>query len=96
MEQYRARNTDPITSWQAADKAKDLAKAHAALILKTLQEQGPLGKDGIAFFAVMDGHQVARRLPEMEKEGFVGLTSKFVKSIAGRAEREWCFIKNID
>jgi hypothetical protein len=96
MEHYRARNTDPITSWQAADEAKDLAIAHAALILKTLQEQGPLGKDGIAFFAVMDGHQVARRLPEMEKEGFVGLTGKFVKSIAGRAEREWCFIKNID
>ena len=94
MEHYRARNTDPITSWQAADEAKDLAKAHAALILKTLMEQGPLGKDGIAFFAVMDGHQVARRLPEMEKEGFVGLTGKFVKSHAGRAEREWCFIKD--
>jgi len=95
MEHYRARNTDPITSWQAAGEAKDLAKAHTALILKTLQEQGPLGKDGIAYFAVMDGHQVARRLPEMEKEGFVRLTGNFVKSIAGRAEREWCFIKNI-
>jgi hypothetical protein len=96
MEHYRARNTDPITSWQAAASVKDLAKAHAAMILKTLQEQGPLGKDGIAFFAVLDATQVARRLPEMEKEGFVGLTGKFVKSIAGRAEREWCFIKNID
>jgi hypothetical protein len=93
MEHYRARNTDPITSWQAADEAKDLAKAHAALILKTLQEQGPLGKDGIAYFAILDATQVARRLPEMEKEGFVELTGKFVKSHAGRAEREWCFIK---
>jgi hypothetical protein len=89
MEHYRARNTDPITSWQAADEAKDLAKAHAALILKTLMEQGPLGKDGIAFFAVMDGHQVARRLPEMERNGLVGLTGKTVKSYAKRAEREW-------
>jgi hypothetical protein len=89
MEHYRARNTDPITSWQAADEAKDLAKAHAALILKTLMEQGPLGKDGIAFFAVMDGHQVARRLPEMERDGLVGLTGKTVKSYAKRAEREW-------
>jgi hypothetical protein len=96
MEHYRARNLDPITSWQAAASAKDLAKAHAAVILKTLMEQGPLGKDGIAFFAVLDATQVARRLPEMKKEGFVGLTGKFVKSIAGRAEREWCFIKNID
>jgi hypothetical protein len=85
----RARNVDPITSWQAADEAKDLAKAHAALILKTLKEQGPLGKDGIAFFAVMDGHQVARRLPEMERDGLVGLTGKTVKSIAKREEREW-------
>jgi len=89
MEHYRARNTDPITSWQAADEAKDLAKAHAALILKTLIEQGPLGKDGIAFFAVMDGHQVARRLPEMERNGLVGLTGKTVKSYAKRQEREW-------
>ena len=89
MEHYRARNTDPITSWQAADEAKDLAKAHAALILKTLIEQGPLGKDGIAFFAVLDGHQVARRLPEMERDGLVGLTGRTVKSIANRAEREW-------
>ena len=89
MEHYRARNLDPITSWQAADEAKDLAKAHAALILKTLIEQGPLGKDGIAFFAVMDGHQVARRLPEMERNGLVGLTGKTVKSYAKRQEREW-------
>lgn len=71
MEHYRARNTDPITSWQAADEAKDLAKAHAALILKTLIEQGPLGKDGIAFFAVLDGHQIARRLPEMQRDGLL-------------------------
>ena len=89
MEHYRARNLDPITSWQAADQAKDLAKAHAALILKTLQEQGPLGKDGIAFFAVLDGNQVARRLPEMQRDGIVGLTGKTVKSMAKRQEREW-------
>ena len=93
MKHYRARNTDPITSWEAADEAKDLAKAHAALILKVLKKKGPLGKDGVAFYAVLDSHQVARRLPEMEKEGFVGLTGKFVKSIAGRDEREWCFLK---
>jgi len=89
MNHYRARNIDPITSWQAADEAKDLAKAHAALILKTLQEQGPLGKDGIAFFALLDGNQIARRLPEMERDGLVGLTGKIVKSMAKRAEREW-------
>ena len=89
MEHYRARNTDPITSWQAADEAKDLAKAHAALILKTLIKQGPLGKDGIASFAILDGHQVARRLPEMERNGLVGLTGKTVKSYAKRQEREW-------
>ena len=89
MEHYRARNTDPITSWEAAGAAKDLAKAHAALILKTLMEQGPLGKDGIAFFAVLDGHQVGKRLPEMERDGLVGLTGKTVKSYAKRPEREW-------
>ena len=84
MEHYRARNFDPITSWQAADQAKNLAKAHVALIFKTLMEQGPLGKDGIALFAVLNGNQVARRLPEMERYGLVGLTGKTVKSMAKR------------
>jgi hypothetical protein len=94
MDHYRARNDDPITSWAAAAVAKDLAIRHTALILKVLKKKGPLGKDGVAFYAVLDSHQVARRLPEMEKEGFVGLTGKLVKSIAGRDEREWCFVKD--
>jgi len=89
MEYHRARNTDPVTSWEAADDAKELAKAHSAAILKTLIKHGPLGKDGIAFFAVMDGIQVARRLPEMQRDGLVGLTGKTVKSMAKRSEREW-------
>ena len=54
MEHIRARNFDPLTSWMAAESAKDLAKRHAELILKTLKEQGPLGKDGIAFFAMLN------------------------------------------
>jgi hypothetical protein len=90
MEHIRARNFDPLTSWMAAESAKDLAKRHAELILKTLREQGPLGKDGIAIFAMLDGNQIARRLPEMERDGLIELTGKTVKSLANRSEREWC------
>ena len=89
MEHIRARNLDPLTSWMAAESAKDLAKRHAELILKTLKEQGPLGKDGIAIFAMLDGNQIARRLPEMQREGLIGLTGETVKSLAKRSEREW-------
>ena len=85
----RVRNTDPITSAQAADAAIDLAKDHAAKILAVLKEHGPLGKDGIAFILCMEGAQISRRLSELEKINLIQPTGKKVMSMHGRAEREW-------
>ena len=89
FEHPRARNTDPITSWQAAGSAKELAKTHAKIIVKCLKDCGPLGKDGIALFTNLEPHQVGKRLPEMQREGLIGLTGKTVKSNTKRNEREW-------
>ena len=44
----RARNTDPSTSHEAADKVGGFAHAHYYQILQALLDHGPLGKDGIA------------------------------------------------
>jgi hypothetical protein len=89
----RARNTDPSTSHEAADKVGEFVHAHYYQILHALLDHGPLGKDGIAKVANMngreDGNAVARRLPELLKQSLVSLTGEKVLSRSGRSEREW-------
>jgi hypothetical protein len=84
-----ARNTDPVTSWDAADRAKVLAGLHGELVLSALLRYGPQGKDGIATITGLDGNQVARRLSELERNHEILLTGRNVQSKSGRAEREW-------
>ena len=88
MDHPRARESDPLTSWIAADQATSLAQRHSNKILDALS-QGPAGKDGICALTGLDGVQVARRLPELQRLGFVKLTGKTVMSKTNRPEREW-------
>jgi predicted transcriptional regulator len=85
----RARASDPITSFEAADSAKDLASKHFGIIVDTLKAHGALGKDGIARHSGLDSNQVSRRLNELSNMGFIELTGRTVKSKSGRNEREW-------
>jgi predicted transcriptional regulator len=85
----RARASDPITSFEAADSAKDLASKHFGIIVDCLKAHGALGKDGIARHSGLDSNQVARRLNELSNMGFIELTGRTVKSKSGRNEREW-------
>ena len=85
----RARASDPVTSYEAAESAKDLASKHFGIIVDCLKAHGALGKDGIAQHSGLDSNQVARRLNEMNKLGLIKLTGKTVKSNSGREEREW-------
>ena len=91
----RVRKSDPLTSFEAADNAKELAKKHGLQIVACLVQHGPLGKDGIATHTGLDGNQVARRLKELETLGFIGLTGKTVKSKSNRQEREWRILGDI-
>ena len=84
-----ARNTDPSTSWDAADRAKVLSCLHCQMVLDALLRYGPQGKDGIATITGLDGNQVARRLSELERNHEILLTGRNVQSKSGRAEREW-------
>lgn len=86
---FRARATDAITSFQADDSIKDVAKMHQEVIVACLQRFGPLGKDGIAKQTGLEGNQVARRMNELQKLDLIELTGKTVKSNSGRQEREW-------
>ena len=89
--QFRSRNTDPVTSWMAADQANNLAKDHAIIIVDCLQRNGALGKDGIMLLTKLDRNQISRRLPELERQGLIKQTGQLVKSLANRLEREWAF-----
>ena len=88
---FRARATDAITSFQAADSIKDVAKMHQEVIVAALQRFGPMGKDGIANYTGLQSNQVARRLSELEKMDLIEQTGITVKSNSGRQEREWRF-----
>lgn len=85
----RVRNLDPITSFEAADSAKDLASKHFGIIVDCLKAHGALGKDGIAQHSGLDSNQVARRLNELSNMDLIELTGRTVKSKSGRNEREW-------
>ena len=85
----RVRSSDPVTSYEAADAAKDLASKHFSTIVDCLQAHGALGKDGIARHSGLEANQVARRLNELQKMNLIQLTGRTVKSQAGRNEREW-------
>ena len=85
----RVRTSDPITSYEAADSAKDLASKHFSMIMDALKAHGSLGKDGIAQHSGLDSNQVARRLNELSSMGLIELTGRTVKSKSGRNEREW-------
>lgn len=86
---FRARATDAITSFEAADSIKDVAKMHQEVIVACLQRFGPLGKDGIAKQTGLESNQVARRMNELQKLDLIELTGKTVESLSGRQEREW-------
>ena len=85
----RARIVDPLTSHMAAESVTNVAPVHMDVIYACLKRFGPLGKDGIAKQTGLTNSQIARRLPEMQKLGMIGLTGKTVASNSGRQEREW-------
>jgi len=91
FEFIRARATDAITSFKAADSIKDVAKMHQEVIVACLQRFGPLGKDGIAERTGLQGYQVGKRMNELQKLDLIELTGNTVKSNSSRQEREWRF-----
>ena len=66
----RARRSDPITSHAAADGASRFAASHAGRILEALQA-GPASAKQIAAATGLTLVQVDRRLPELQRDGFV-------------------------
>jgi predicted ArsR family transcriptional regulator len=91
FEFIRARATDAITSFKAAESIKDVAKMHQEVIVAALQHFGAMGKDGIAKATGLESTQVSRRMNELQKLDLIELSGKQVTSNSGRSEREWRF-----
>lgn len=83
-----ARRTDPATSHAAAESMREAAPIDRQAILVALGF-GPAGKDALARRTGLSNVAVARRLPELERQGRAMPTGRTVLSDTGRAEREW-------
>ncbi len=83
------RASDPITSYQSADKAKAFKATQGDLIVSVLLRHGNLGKDGIAARCRLSGVAVARRIKELRECGRVVATGEKVLSTMGNPETEW-------
>jgi len=88
-----ARNTDPETSHTAAKMANGLIAYHNQLIVFQLKKE-PMGCDQIARAINLSGHQVGKRMKELQKAGLIELTGETVTSFSGRPQREWRAVKN--
>jgi len=84
-----ARTTDPFTSHEAAEQALSLSDRHRWIILAALKEYGAMSKDEIANVTDLNGIQIARRLPDLEKANLARPTGETRTSESGRQERVW-------
>jgi predicted ArsR family transcriptional regulator len=75
-------------AWAAAE-AKAVQANHHGNIIAVLSRFGPQGVDGIAARCGLTGHQVGKRMIELERLGSVAQTGKTVQSTSGRSQREW-------
>lgn len=82
-----ARTTDPVTSHIAAAMAGDLRRDHWQRILQALDE-APGSKSELADRTGLDGHQVGKRMAELERAGLARVCG-MTRSAAGRPERIW-------
>jgi len=67
----KAHVGDPMTAFAAADRAEasGMAQTHRETVLRAVQERPGATSREIAVQTGMNRHAVARRLPELEREG---------------------------
>ena len=81
-----SRNSDPLTSHRAADRAKRFVPDHKSAILGVLWR--PMIAPEIGKFTGLSVVQVDRRMPELQAAGLVRLTGR-EREHDGSSFREW-------
>ena len=85
----RTRAADPDTSYNAAVSMRSAASVHCSLILNALKTMGPASASQLAARTGLTQVQIARRLPDLEREGKAKPTEQIRKTASGRTERVW-------
>ena len=84
-----ARSFDPATSHEAAERVREFAAGHCALILQALLDHGPMTPEQVGERVNLDAYQVRKRLPELERAGLAKPTGQTAPTISGRSQRVW-------
>jgi len=84
-----SRASDPITSFEAADSAKEFRRSQELSIVNVLGVIGPSGVDAIAYHIGLQPHAVGKRVTKLERDGRIALTGNYVTSASGHRQREW-------
>lgn len=83
------RASDPITSFEAADSAREFRHTHESDIIEALFNCGPLGVDEIAYESRLESHAVGKRIAKLARDGRIVWTGEYVTSRSGHRQREW-------
>lgn len=91
MTEPRARKTDPLTSHEAARKARHWAGTHKERIYHALRDMPDRRaiNDQISEATGLDHNQISRRLVEMEREGLIHRDGKIRQNSRGYDEEVW-------
>jgi hypothetical protein len=89
--QAKARNSDPTTSWEAADKVEGNGKAQAQRneVLNALGTWDSATSAELAHLMGIDRHIPARRLPELRDGGFVANGEPQICKVTGNRSMTW-------
>jgi hypothetical protein len=86
----RARNTDPVTSHQAADQSDNIAEDHWKVIRNWLSDNPKGGTSHeIGNGTKLGYHAVGRRMKEMEKRGWAARTGETRLTPHNRQAQVW-------
>lgn len=83
------RASDPITSFEAADSAREFRRSQERSIVNVLGVIGPSGVDDIAYNCGLQPHAVGKRVTKLGRDGLIELTGEYVTSRSGHRQRQW-------
>lgn len=91
----RARAHDPVTSVAAAERSARFAASHAGRVYRALQELGTATAGELEAHTGLTVVQIARRLPELQRDGMVEVLQLNGEDIVREGFRVWLATKKI-